>query len=149
MYFKIITHYFPLPPKLQNKPRYKPSNIQILCIYHQNKTRGSMEQMDTLKHIAETLNTRKIHTTIAPPTLPNTQVNRIKKWSSLQNRPSITHNHFYNPPPLPTYQHNTPKNLIPDIAITQMDPSNPPWKKAQQLDPRRNRIWHLQSRNKS
>ena len=64
-----------------------------------------MEQMDTLKHISGTLNIHKIHTTTAPPTPPNTKVNRIRKWSSLRNKPSEVQHPFYNPPPLPTYQH--------------------------------------------
>ena len=74
--------------------------------------------MDTLKYIAGTLNIHKIHTTTAPPTPPNSQVNRIKKWSSLQDRSSIEQNHLYNPPPLPTYQHKHFQKFNPTLATT-------------------------------
>ena len=96
----------PYPSNSKNKPKYESSTIQILCIHHQNKTLGVMEQMDILNYIAEnTKYPRNTHNNCTP-TPPNTQVNWIKKISSLQNRPSTTHNHFYNPPPVPTYQHD-------------------------------------------
>ena len=68
---------------------------------------GNIEQINTLTTIFNNFLIPQVHTQLAPPTPPNIQVNKSKKWNALTY--SIT-NLFHNneTPPLPNYKTNKP-----------------------------------------
>ena len=78
-----ITYEEPIIPIEMNKPRVEPSTIQILCIHHGNNNIGNIEQINTLTTIFNNLQIPQVHTQIAPPTPPNIQLNKNKKWNAL------------------------------------------------------------------
>ena len=66
-----------------NKPRVEPSTIHILCVLHSNNNIGNIEHICTLNIVFSNLHIPQVHTQIAPPTPPNIQVIKRKKWNAL------------------------------------------------------------------
>ena len=73
-----ITYEEPTISLELDKPWVEPSTIRILCVHHTNKNVGNIEQINAFNTIFNNL-----HTQIAPPTPPNIQVNKSKKWNTI------------------------------------------------------------------
>ena len=78
-----ITYEEPTIPIEMNKPRVEPSTIHILYVHQSNNNIGNIELINTLTTIFNNLHIPQVHTKIAPPTPPNIQVNKSKKWNAL------------------------------------------------------------------
>ena len=98
-----------------NIPRVEPSSIYILCVHYSNNNIGNTEQINTLTTIFNNLHIPQIHIQIAPPTPPNTQVNKSKKWNALAYP---TTNLLQNDeiPPLPNYENNKSLKFPPQYC---------------------------------
>ena len=110
-----ITYEEPTIPTEMNKPRVEPSTIHILCVHHNNNNIGNIEQMNTLNTIFNNLHVPQVHTQIAPPTPPNTQVNKSKKWNALVY-PTTNPPIYDEIPSLPTYENNKPLKFSPQYC---------------------------------
>ena len=98
-----------------NKPRVEPSSIYILSVHHSNNNIGNTEQINTLSIIFNNLHIPQIHTQIAPPTPPNIQVNKSKKWNALAY-PTTNLPQNYKIPPLPNYENNKSLKFPPQYC---------------------------------
>ena len=81
------------------------SSIHILCVHHSNNNIGNTEQINTLTTIFNNLHIPQIHIQVAPPTPPNIQVNKSKKWNALPY-PTTNLPQDNEIPPLPNYENN-------------------------------------------
>ena len=109
-----ITYEEPTIPLELNKPRVEPSTIHILCVHHGNNNVGNNVQINALTTIFNNLLILLVHTQIAPPTPPNIQVYKSKKWNALTY--PITNLLQNNEiPPLPNYETNIPLYNTPTI----------------------------------
>ena len=77
-----LTYEEPTIPIEMNKPRTEPLTIHILCVHHNSNSIGN-ELIDILTTIFNNLYILQVHIKIAPPTPPNIQVNKSKKWNAL------------------------------------------------------------------
>ena len=90
-----------------------PQNTKIktlLCIDHNNNNIGNTKQINTLTTIFNNLQIPQVHTQIAPPTPPNIQMNKSKKWNAL-TYPITNLSHNNGIPPLPSYETNKPQKF--------------------------------------
>ena len=103
----ILTYEEPTIPIEMNKPQIEPLTIHILCVHHSNNNIGNIKLIDTLTTIFNNLHIPQVYTKIAPPTPPNIQVNKSKKWNafiySTTNRPQMD-----VILPLPNFENNKP-----------------------------------------
>ena len=116
-----ITYEEPTIPIEMNKPRVEPSSIYILCVHHTTNNIGNTEQINTLTTIFNNLHIPQIHTQIAPPTPPNTQVNKSKNGMPLH----IQQQTYLNMLKYPLYQTlkiTNHSNFHPNIVTIQMAP---------------------------
>ena len=112
-----------------NKPRVEPSTIHILCVHHGNNNIGNIEQINTLTTIFNNLQIPQVHTQIAPPTPPNIQVSKSKKWNAL-TYPITNLPQNDKIPPLPNYETNKPFKFPSQYCYYTDDSFLPP----QQID---------------
>ena len=111
-----ITYEEPTIPLELNKSQVEPSTIYILCIHHNNNNVGNIEQINALNTIFNNLLIPLVHTQIAPPTPPNIQLNKSKKWNAI-TYPITNLPQNNETPPLPHYETNKPLKFPPNIAI--------------------------------
>ena len=111
----IITYEEPTIPIEMNKPRVEPSSIHILCVHHNNNNIRKTKQINTLTTIFNNLYIPQIHTQIAPPTPPNTQVNKSKKWNAFAY-PTTNLPQNDEIPPLPNYENNKSLKFPPQYC---------------------------------
>ena len=110
-----ITYEEPTIPIEMNKPRVESASIHILCVHHNNNNIGNIEQINTLTTILNNLHIPQIYIQIAPPTPPNTQVNKSKKWNAL-TYPTTNISQYVEIPPLPNYENNNSLNFPPQYC---------------------------------
>ena len=110
-----ITYEEPTIPIEMNKPRVKSASIHILCVHHNNNNIGNIEQINTLTTILNNLHIPQIYTQIAPPTPPNTQVNKSKKWIAL-TYPTTNLPQYVQIPLLPNYENNNSLKFPPQYC---------------------------------
>ena len=92
---------------------------------------GNTKQINTLTTIFNNLHIPQIHTQIAPPTPPNTQVNKSKKWNALAYpTTNLTQNDEI--PPIPNYENNKSLKFPPQYCYYTNGSFFPP----QQIDDR-------------
>ena len=99
-----------------NKPRIEPSAIHILCIHHLNNNVGTIKQKNTLTAIFNNkLQIPRTYVHTAPPTPPNTQVNKSKTWNKLTYPiTNILQNNVI--PPLPNFETDKPLKFAPQYC---------------------------------
>ena len=110
-----ITYEEPTIPIEMNKPRVEPSSIHILCVHHNNNNIGNTEQTNALTTIFDNLQIPQVHIQIAPPTPPNIQVNKSKKWNALAY-PATNPPQCDETPPLPNYGNDKPLKFPPQYC---------------------------------
>ena len=93
----------------------EPSSIHILCVHHSNNNIRNTEQINTLTTIFNNLYILQIHIQIAPPTPPNIQVNKSKKWNALAY-PTTNLPQDDEIPPLPNYENNKSLKFSPQYC---------------------------------
>ena len=110
-----ITYEEPTIPRELIKPRVEPSTIHILYVHHSNNNVGNIEQINAFNTIFDNLRIPLVHTQIAPPTPPNIQINKSKKWNTITY--PIRNLHQNNEtPPLPDYETNKPLKFLPQYC---------------------------------
>ena len=110
-----ITYKEPTIPIEMNKPRMESSTIHILCVHHSNNNIGNIKQINTLTTTFNNLHILQVHTQIAPPTPPNIQVNKSKKWNAL-TYPTTNLPQNDEIPPLPNYETNKSLKFPPQYC---------------------------------
>ena len=110
-----ITYDEPTTPQNINKPRIEPLAIHIFCIHHQNQAIGTPDQINTIQTTIENLQITQYHIQKAPPTPPNTPVNKNTKWNKLLYPPH-TNPSTPNIPPLPNYEIYTTLKFPPQYS---------------------------------
>ena len=126
-----ITYEEPTIPIEMNKPQVEPSIIHILCVHQSNNNIGNIEQINTLTTIFNNLHIPQVHTQIAPPTPPNIQVNKSKKWNALAY-PTTNLPQNDEIPSLPIYENNKSLKFPPQYCYYTDGSFLPP----QQVDDR-------------
>ena len=111
----MITYEEPTVPLKLNKPWVEPSTIRILCLHHSNNNVGNIEQINALNTIFNNLRIPLVHTQIAPPTPPNIQVNKSKKWNTIIY-PITNLSQNNETPPLLDYGTNKPLKFLPQYC---------------------------------
>ena len=103
-----------IPPEI-NKPKIEPSTIHILCIHHCNSNVGTIEQINALSVIFNDLQIPQVHIQTTPPTPPNIQANKGKKWNAL-TYPITNLSQNNESQPLPNYKTNKPIKFPPQYC---------------------------------
>ena len=111
----MITYEEPTIPLKLNKSQVEPSTIHILCVHHNNNNVGNIEQIIVLNTIFNNLQIPLVHTQIAPPTPPNIQVNKSKKWNTI-TYPITNFRQNNATPPLPNYGINKALKFLPQYC---------------------------------
>jgi ribonuclease HI len=88
--------------------------MHILCIHHQSNNIGTTNQIDTINTTIENLKIPQYHTHTAPPTPPNTKVNKNTKWNKLTYPPHNLPNTWVDP--LPNFVINTTPKFLPQYS---------------------------------
>ena len=110
-----IIYEEPTIPLELNKPQVEPSTIHILCVHHNNNNIGKIKQINALNTIFNTLRIPLVHIQIAPPTPPNIQVNKSKRWNTT-TYPITNLRQNNETPPLLDYETNKPLKFLPQYC---------------------------------
>jgi hypothetical protein len=110
-----ITYEEPTIPLEPNKTRTKPLAIHIWCIHYQNNNIGTTNQINTINTTIKNLQILQHYIQIAPPTPPNTKVNKSTKWNKLIY-PPYNNSHNIDIISLPNYEINTTLKFPPQYG---------------------------------